>query len=118
MPTCRQLLRQEMRLPFSLALVNAGRSIAARIAIMAITTRSSINVKPLANRSRAPSRRRWPVFTMSIALPSLSALLNDFIPDSAPAVQAIWCILGGDVKLTLYTQRHKCLHLPPEGGVP
>jgi len=30
----------------SLALARAGRSIAARIAIIAITTRSSINVKP------------------------------------------------------------------------
>src|SRR5437660_4285273 len=44
-PICLRLLRQATRLPFSLALERTGRSIAARIAIMAMTTRSSIKVK-------------------------------------------------------------------------
>ena len=38
---CRRLLRQPMRLPFSLALLKAGNSIAARIAMMAMTTSNS-----------------------------------------------------------------------------
>ena len=47
MPTasCRKLLAQETRLDFSLALAKAGNSSAARIAMMAMTTRSSISVK-------------------------------------------------------------------------
>src|ERR1700712_1987084 len=35
-----------MRSAFALALANAGKSIAARIAMIAITTSNSINVKP------------------------------------------------------------------------
>ena len=51
MPHCLKLERQFARLAFSLALDNAGRSIAARIAMIAITTRSSINVNA---RVRSP----------------------------------------------------------------
>ena len=43
---CFMLLRQDVALAFSLARDNAGRSIAARMAMMAITTSSSINVNP------------------------------------------------------------------------
>jgi hypothetical protein len=43
---CR-LLVQEIRLALSLALVNAGSSSAAKIAMMAITTNSSISVNAL-----------------------------------------------------------------------
>src|SRR5260370_32816765 len=46
MPTCFKLLRHWMRLALSLALARAGNNIAARIAMMAITTSSSINVNP------------------------------------------------------------------------
>src|SRR4029077_7739621 len=46
-PTWRLLLAQAMALALSLALLSAGRSIAAKIAMMAITTSSSISVKPL-----------------------------------------------------------------------
>src|SRR5882672_4192928 len=45
-PICLLLLQQAMALALSLALANAGRSIAARIAMMAITTSNSISVKP------------------------------------------------------------------------
>lgn len=41
----RRLLLQEVRFAFSLARLRAGRSIAARMAMIAITTKSSINVK-------------------------------------------------------------------------
>src|SRR5512140_1107828 len=44
--SCLALLRQEAAWPFSFAFPKAGRSIAARIAMMAITTSSSIRVKP------------------------------------------------------------------------
>src|SRR6266550_4546765 len=43
---CLRLLIHCTRFPFSLALASAGRSIAAKIAMMAITTSNSINVKP------------------------------------------------------------------------
>src|SRR6266576_2043317 len=46
-PSCRRLLRQIVPVALSLARVNAGSSMAARIAMMAMTTRSSIRVKPL-----------------------------------------------------------------------
>jgi hypothetical protein len=44
-PSWCRLLRQEAPNAFSLALANAGRSMAARMAMMAITTKSSISVK-------------------------------------------------------------------------
>ena len=43
--TCFWLERQFVRLAFSLALDNAGRSIPARIAMIAMTTSSSISLK-------------------------------------------------------------------------
>src|SRR4030095_15874420 len=49
-PICLLLLRQVVCCAFVFALASAGRSIAARIAMIAITTRSSISVK--APRSR------------------------------------------------------------------
>src|SRR5437868_7688106 len=45
MPICFSLLRHWVRLALSLARASAGRSKAARIAMIAITTSSSINVK-------------------------------------------------------------------------
>ena len=45
MPICLQLLLQAVRLDFSFAWLRAGSSIAAKIAMMAITTSSSIKVK-------------------------------------------------------------------------
>src|SRR5207249_7044560 len=44
-PTCLRLLTQAMRLAFALLAANAGRSRAARIAMIAITTNNSISVK-------------------------------------------------------------------------
>src|SRR5438445_3308970 len=45
-PSCRRLLIHVVPWALDLALLNAGRSMAARIAMMAMTTRSSIKVKP------------------------------------------------------------------------
>ena len=44
-PSCLLLFMQEMAWALSLALLRAGRSRAARIAMMAITTSSSMRVK-------------------------------------------------------------------------
>ena len=44
-PICFALLRQADACPLALALPRAGSSIPARIAMIAMTTRSSINVK-------------------------------------------------------------------------
>src|SRR3569833_405275 len=43
---CFRLLRQEVLSALLFAFANAGNSIAARMAMMAITTSNSINVKP------------------------------------------------------------------------
>jgi hypothetical protein len=43
--SCRELLTQLMALALSLALDKAGKSIAAKIAMIAMTTSSSIRVK-------------------------------------------------------------------------
>src|SRR5205809_6604786 len=45
-PICRRLFKQTIRWPLALARERAGKIIAARIAIIAITTSSSISVKP------------------------------------------------------------------------
>ena len=47
MPICRRLEMHAVRLARFLALPSAGRSMAARMAMMAMTTSSSIRVKPL-----------------------------------------------------------------------
>src|SRR6267142_2372426 len=44
-PICLRLLMQEMLRAFSLAIPRAGRSIAARMEMIAITTNNSISVK-------------------------------------------------------------------------
>ena len=43
---CLRLLAHRAWLPFSLAVAKAGRSMPAKIAMIAITTRSSISVNP------------------------------------------------------------------------
>lgn len=44
-PNCRRLLKQLIRLAFDFARPKAGNNIAAKMAIIAITTNNSINVK-------------------------------------------------------------------------
>src|SRR5687768_269725 len=62
----RKLLIQEVALPFSFARLSAGRSIAARIAMIAITTNNSISVNPLR------SLRAWHIIPFSWGLLQLS----------------------------------------------
>lgn len=45
-PHCLQLFKQEMACAFAFAFDNAGSSMAARMAMMAMTTKSSMSVKP------------------------------------------------------------------------
>src|ERR1051325_2065279 len=61
MPICRLLLRQLMRWAFTLARLSAGKSRAAKMAMMAMTTNSSMRVKAGAGRGgRARGRfMRW-----------------------------------------------------------
>jgi len=49
-PSCFTLLAHLMRMAFTLARDNAGSSSAARMAIMAMTTSSSIKVNPARKR--------------------------------------------------------------------
>src|SRR5262245_32294554 len=51
-PICRKLFRQLTRRPFSFALAKAGNNIAARIAMIAMTTSNSISVNAVAPRRR------------------------------------------------------------------
>src|SRR5438045_8382212 len=62
MPSCRRLFTQAMRRPDSLALLKAGKSMPSRMAIMAMTTRSSIKVKP--RRGAAPIETTVVVFIL------------------------------------------------------
>jgi hypothetical protein len=50
-PICLKLFKQDILSAFRLARDKAGKSMAARIAMMAITTNSSISVKPPRRRS-------------------------------------------------------------------
>ena len=59
MPICRRLLVQVMRRARFLALPNAGRSIPARMAMMAMTTSSSMSVKPEFRFMGKVKLRRW-----------------------------------------------------------
>ena len=45
-PCCFRLFMQEVRCAFCFALAKAGNNMAAKIAMMAMTTNSSINVNP------------------------------------------------------------------------
>ena len=45
MPICRRLFKHEIWCALDFALANAGNNIAAKMAMMAMTTRSSISVK-------------------------------------------------------------------------
>src|ERR1035437_1177686 len=71
MPICLWLLRQLMALAFSLALLKAGKSIAARMAMMAITTNSSIRVKP----AGPVARRMGAAFLYSVLIIATHILL-------------------------------------------
>src|ERR1039457_1626866 len=71
-PICLWLLRQLMALAFSLALLKAGKSIAARMAMMAITTNSSIRVKP----AGPVARRMGVAFLYSVLIIATHILLG------------------------------------------
>src|SRR5947207_670344 len=64
MASWRWLLRQPARRARSLALASAGRSIAARMAMIAITTSNSISVKPPAARCGFPELETFLVFIL------------------------------------------------------
>ena len=65
-----------MRFPFSLALASAGKSIAARIAIIAMTTSNSIRVKPTFNTGPQPGTVRSEVSELFFLIPKESSPLS------------------------------------------
>src|SRR6266700_7455580 len=54
-PICLRLFKQKMLRAFSLAIARAGNSIAARMAMIAMTTKSSTRVKASGNQDRLRS---------------------------------------------------------------
>src|ERR1041385_6787720 len=89
-PSCLRLLMHEACWAFDFAFDNAGNSIPAKIAIIAITTSNSSNVKPPARRKRKPRNpgtearaaagsrvTRVEVFTMTGRLPARARADND-----------------------------------------
>src|SRR5438105_696034 len=75
-PICFRLLMQEMPRAFSLAIERAGRSMAARTAMIAMTTSSSISVKPSVNDEWGDT---WRVLTT----PRFGAAGHDWCPPGA-----------------------------------
>src|SRR5437870_4706392 len=73
-PSCRRLLIHFVPWAFDLALLNAGRSMAARIAMMAMTTRSSIKVKP------GSRKRESGVACREFALIGVMDMSSQFLP--------------------------------------
>src|SRR6266581_1800144 len=66
MPICRRLLKHCVILACSLARDNAGRSKPARMAMMAMTTKSSTSVKPL-GRMQRDCFQRYRATTLCVA---------------------------------------------------
>src|ERR1035437_6872777 len=62
----RRLFRHATRLPFSRALASAGGSNAARMAMMAMTTRSSIKVNATVFAAQDPRPLPTPIWIMLI----------------------------------------------------
>jgi hypothetical protein len=69
-PICFKLERHDDRRAFSLALEKTGNKIAARIAMIAITTKSSIRVKA----------RRWPNLLFEVDI--ISPIDGSIIPQN------------------------------------
>src|SRR4051794_23448378 len=91
MPICRRLLRHCVRLAFSLAFDSAGKSMAARMAIIAITTSNSISVNPAGcapGKIRQDERavgNRLDVLIGLLRLLNIVALTDSLPPSAAPS---------------------------------
>src|ERR1039458_7852509 len=108
--SCLRLLRQLACWAFDLARAKAGSRRAARIAMMAITTSNSINVKPVAGRPfapRFPTNLVWFISTQEQSL----AIADRFWPPNCPQS-------GGPLSFTrsgpTKTLLDVLLHLKPE----
>src|SRR6478672_8269684 len=73
-PICFKLLWQLARRAFSRALANTGNRIAARMAIMAMTTKSSIRVKPARRLVRSRTGREAAVAEALVILNNCIAI--------------------------------------------
>src|SRR5947208_738483 len=67
-PNCRLLLRQLMACALPLARDNAGKSIAARMAMIAMTTNSSISVKAITEAGERRIQTETVFFTVTVIL--------------------------------------------------
>src|SRR5438874_1266373 len=78
-PTCRWLERHEVWRAFSRAWAKTGKRIAARMAMMAITTRSSIRVNPgrPGDKQARAGRRQYCFMTASLVRPEVR---KDVVP--------------------------------------
>src|SRR5438067_2451922 len=83
MPSWRRLLRQAACWALALARARAGNSIAARIAMIAITTRSSIKVKA--------ARRRGLAASGNVALISLFRLFTNLLWATRRCISSARC---------------------------
>src|ERR1035438_3864274 len=66
MPICRRLLIQEILLDLIFADESAGNSIAAKMAMMALTTSNSISVNPSLSLSVTRHARRMEIFAICL----------------------------------------------------
>lgn len=89
-PICRRLFRHTAARPRSLAVLRAGKSREARIAITAITTNSSINVKAATALQHGTCGLEWfgefrPIVQLRIKIPQglaeTSAIWFDLLKD-------------------------------------
>ena len=105
-PSCLRLLRQPIFFALSLALAKAGKSSAARMAMMAITTSSSIRVN-------ANSLRGSPDFTVKIL--SIGGRLRWFDRDEDLARPSGLDVIGHS-RQTTGVQHQRIGKFGPQGG--
>src|SRR6185369_11064174 len=120
---CRSLLKQEMRCAFSLALARAGNNIAARMAMMAMTTSNSINVK--ARRAARTGQGRLGV--SGTELPGMSLCIMIRLWNADQTVISSGCRDGLAVlhaglteghRVVRATDRRRALHIKCRPGGP
>src|SRR5437899_24192 len=91
---CLRLLRQTMACALAFARARAGKSKAARIAIMAMTTKSSIRVKPRGDRQRRSETAALPRGARRVPLQACIVFMVIFTQDSTVLTRGKWAVGG------------------------
>src|SRR6266581_4861735 len=99
MPICRKLFRHEVRSAFALAFAKAGSNMAARIAMIAMTTSSSMSVKPCRQRGA----RAAEVFDKCMGLFDRPLPRAGIVRPSILVTQGIICVLGVNASVRVNT---------------